>query len=196
MMRDKRNVEAMWRGACTYLLDRAGALAAARAGDTRATTIKINGGTTGLSDRQICVARAAKAMGGVAIAVHGHGISTGPVPAPVPPPPAGTGTPVVVHPDPGDAKTTVEVEESERSKRNKAAGAGTTATVGSGPAASGGETPKTNIDWLIIGGVMLVVAIIAAVVVRHFAQRHAEARAAVEAQQLALIKQRVETATT
>jgi putative chitinase len=196
LLRDKKNAEAMWRGACSYIVDR-GALAAARAGDTKTTTIKINGGTTGLSDRQVCVARAAKAMGGFPIEVHGSGVSTLPVPEPPPVPiPSDTGTPVVVHPDPGGAQTTDEVENDARKKRNTAATAGTAGTAASGPAASGGKAPKTNYDLLIVGGIVIGVAVLAVIVVSYFIRRHNEAKAVVDAQQLEKIKLRVETAST
>jgi putative chitinase len=192
MLRDKRNTEAIWRAACSYMVDR-GALAPARAGDTLTTTKKINGGTNGLNDRKIAVARAEKALGSTPIKAHGL-VPVAPPPtmplAPEPDVPTGTGTPVIEHADPTQ-KTTAETEQDERSKRDKAAAGAATATTGSGPITSGGQVPKQSYDWIIVGGVVVLVALISIIIVRYFVRQHAEAKAALDHQQLNAIAQRV-----
>lgn len=68
MLRQAAAGAAIWRGACSYFVDR-GALAAADRGDTQAVCLKINGGYNGLADRKIMVQRAAHALMGGTIVI-------------------------------------------------------------------------------------------------------------------------------
>jgi putative chitinase len=67
-LRDVAYADAMWRAACSYFVDR-GALAAADRGETLAVTKAVNGGTNGLEDRKIMVARAVAALAGDAVTI-------------------------------------------------------------------------------------------------------------------------------
>lgn len=63
MLRDPAHAEAMWQAACTYFVDR-GALAPAKAGNTEAVTLRVNGGKNGLADRKLLKQRAIAVLHG------------------------------------------------------------------------------------------------------------------------------------
>lgn len=68
MLREAAAGIAIWRGACSYFADR-GCIPPADRGDTQAVCIKVNGGTNGLADRKIMVARAAAALMGDTVVI-------------------------------------------------------------------------------------------------------------------------------
>lgn len=63
MLRDPAHADAMWRAACTFIIDR-GALVPANAGNVEAVTFRVNGGRNGLADRRVLYTRTMAAFDG------------------------------------------------------------------------------------------------------------------------------------
>jgi len=75
LLTDPAHAELMWEAGITYMVDRAGTLEAAKRGDTRTVSIKVNGGTNGLNDRLIIKQRLTQALAGQTIDVSQRTVS-------------------------------------------------------------------------------------------------------------------------
>jgi len=169
-LRDPSNGMVTWNAACSYFVDR-GALAPAKAGQTRVVTQKVNGGLNGLSDREEYLRRTSMVLSGVAL-----DISKAP------------------------ATKTEQVDNAEEKRKtaqtvgagSAAAGGAATSTVQTTTQPQGVNHMKTVEHWVIVGCVVIGLLAITALVVSKFKKQRDQAQAELETQQLTAIKQKVE----
>jgi putative chitinase len=173
LLRDPRRGDVAWAAACSYFVDR-GALPFAEHGDTKAVTVKVNGGTIGLSDRLIMKKRVVSALGGVPITTT-SAQRTDQVEK--------TETKVIV-----TDKTTAEQSDETKKRATQ-----TTVGAPAGGATSGGATQQSGADWALIIGVGVTVAVVVGVIAIVLWRKHFAVKASLETMTLEAVKARAET---